>query len=162
MPNPFPNEAEAALLALQPGDLVATDACERWEEPYEGAVAMIICPGPEPANEDQPTFFALYDDVAALTSDYDGIMANSEVPDETDSACQDLEASNHGWSYLNNGGNPGRQQGWLGCFARTDTGEAMVQYAWTHEELLVLGLWQAPDYGTGLDYFDAWASAVQP
>ena len=158
-PNAFPNAAEQRLLQLQPAQVAVAD-CERFDDAYEAATAMVICPGPEPG--DAALFFALYEDADAMTADYDAVLSNSEVPDATDSACQDLVSSNHGWSYLNNGGQPGRRQGWLGCFPRTEPEFEGVQYVWTHEELLVMGLWHAPGYEAGLEYFDGWATAVRP
>jgi hypothetical protein len=157
-PGGFPNGFEAELLAMQPA-MVDVEACERFENKYENALAMIFCPGPVGAS--RVVFFALYEDAATMNVDYDGILSQTDVAGETTTGCFELVSSNHGWSYVDDGV-AGPQAGVLGCYPRSEDDFDGIQYLWTLDELRVMGLWLAPDYQAGLDYFDEWVLAVRP
>lgn len=156
--NVFPNELEAELLAIQPAS-VDTSTCHRFEDKYVDSLAMIFCNGPTGARKG--VFFVLYADEPTMTSDYTNILSAVGLDTETETGCFDLEQSNHGWSYVD-GGTAGPQAGLLACYPRSESGFDGIQYVWTHDELKVMGLWLGPDYQAGLDYFDAWVTAVRP
>src|SRR5262245_13870740 len=159
-PNVFPNDFEAELMAMQPLS-VDTDTCKREEGKYEDSLAMIVCEGPD-GETGTSVFFALYPDATTMKSDYDDINLNAanlastkgcfDAADE-ESRQGDPEAANNGWSFKT-GTDAGDNQGYLACYPRTDAGVSGVQYIWTYDDLEIMGLWLAPTYARGLDYFD--------
>ena len=156
-PNAFPNESESVLLALQPASV---GGCIREDDPYEGSLAMLRCDPPDGFDSDRVLFFALYPDEASMTADYEGILENAEV-EPTESGCFDLEQSNNTWQFVEDGDEiPIR--GSLGCYPREEDDAEGIQYIWTFDELNVLGLWLAPGYQEGLDFFDDWVTAARP
>jgi hypothetical protein len=156
VPLGYPNGFESELLAAQPA-FVPTTQCARLEDKYETATAMVFCPAPP--GSDRVVFYALYPDEPTMTANYDAILANTDVAEETTTGCFDLVSSNHAWSYVTDGvAGPGA--GFLACYPRSDGDVDGIQYVWTMDELRVMGLWLAPDYQEGLDYFNSWATGV--
>jgi hypothetical protein len=156
----YPNELEQQLLDLQEGTTVDVSTCRRFEDRYSLSLAMIQCDPPADTGSDRVIFFVLYPETTTMTSDYDGIMAEAEVP-RTTTGCFDLDQANNAWSYTDDGV-AGPAAGFLGCYPRTEDEVSGIQYLWTLDDLDVMGLWLAPDYQAGLDFFNDWVVAVRP
>jgi hypothetical protein len=153
-PAAYPNALETQLLAAQP-TTVDTSTCKRFADKYTGAQAMVQCGGP--AGSKQGPFFVLYPDAAGMTTSYTAILP-TDLKTATDTGCFDLQMSNHGWRYTDDAADVSR--GSLACYPRTDNGFDGIQYLWTDDALKTMGLWLAPDYQTGLDYFKGWVAGA--
>ncbi len=158
-PAAFPNALETQLLDAQPAT-VDTSTCKRFNDKYTGAQAMVQCDGPVGAK--QGPFFVLYPDATKMTTSYTAILP-ADLKTATDTSCFDLETgpsnpSNHGWRYTGDATDFSR--GSLACYPRTDNGFEGIQYLWTDDALKTMGLWLAPDYKAGLDYFKGWVAGV--
>ncbi|HUQ43752.1 MAG TPA: protein kinase [Candidatus Limnocylindria bacterium] len=160
-PGTFPNAAEQQLLDLQELTDVVVSTCTRFEDRYDTALAMIQCDPPNVEKWDRVVFFVLYPDASTMATDYEGIMSNAGVA-KTTTGCFDLDQANNVWSFLDEAGKAGPQQGLLGCYPRTEDTVDGVEYVWTFDDLKVMGLWLSPGYQEGLDYYNDWVVAVRP
>jgi hypothetical protein len=158
------NAAEQALLAELPASVRSTGGCVRAADRYyETALAIIACP----RTGLNSVFYAHFADTGSfpddpLTATFDSIMTGGGFPDDTTTGCYDETPvfGRYTWGYQT-GGVVGDDEGYVGCYERTDTTPVSTLFAWTFNRSSVLGIWTAPDLATGIAYVDDWAAELR-
>ncbi|MGH9886494.1 MAG: hypothetical protein ACREBE_13250, partial [bacterium] len=160
-----PNAAEAALRANLPDTVDDVEPCIRAADVYYAtALAIIACRQVKPLNA---VYYAQFASAEGFPNDpmtlmFDQIMTSGGWPDDTTTGCYDGTPTygRYTWGF-NTDGTIGDTEGYIGCFERTDTTAAMAQFVWTFDRTAVMGLWNAPDLSTGIDFFDTWIGEVR-
>lgn len=97
-----------------------------------------------------------------MTDTFDQVMTGGGWPDDTATGPYD-DTPTYGrytWGYSTDGVT-GQTEGYVGAFSRNDGGKDFAQYVWTFNRTAVMGLWEAPDLQTGIDFFDGWIGEVR-
>jgi serine/threonine-protein kinase len=162
------NAAETSLLGELPPSVDGAANCVRADDLYwESALAALSCPRAAGGN---PVFyggFAAADafpndpmttQFAALMNTYGGFATDTKTGclDKDASGVSAPEYGRYVWVY-----GTGATEGYIGCYARTDTNPATSQLIWTFNRTAVMGLWTAPDLPSAVTLFSDWTAAVR-
>jgi hypothetical protein len=162
------NVAEKTLLDGLPASVDGAGSCVRADDLYwASAAAALSCPR---AGGGNPVFYGGFAAADAFPSDpmttqfaalmnTFGFMAKDTTTgclDKDTSGASTPEYGRYTWAY-----GTGATEGYIGCYARTDTNPATTQLIWTFNKTATMGLWTAPDLPSAVTLFNDWVAAVR-